>query len=121
MRFVLDNCTSPALKMPLNQAGHDVVHVQDVSLAIADDSVILEYARKEDRVVITQDRDFSNLLAGSGAVSPSIVYLRLVIRRPAVQVQALLQHLPALQNDLLAGAIVVIRDVGARVRPLPIP
>jgi predicted nuclease of predicted toxin-antitoxin system len=121
MFFLLDNCTSPTLKGPLELAGHDVVHVQDIGQGNATDTEILETARQLGRIVITQDRDFSNLLAGSGAATPSVIYLRLVNRRPANQAQAILTHLPAVRNDLLAGAIVVLTDMGCRVRPLPIP
>jgi len=47
----------------LQQQGWDVIRVSQVLPMGASDDEILEFARREDRVVITQDLDFSALLA----------------------------------------------------------
>jgi len=121
LRLLLDNCLSPQLKRPLGQAGQDVVHVRDLGLQRADDSVILGAARQDNRVVVTEDRDFSALLVGTGETRPSIVYLRRTNSRPANQVSQLVAHPPSVEADLNAGAIAVITDATVRVRLLPIP
>jgi hypothetical protein len=50
-------------------AGHDTVHVRDLGLAAADDRTILERARQDDRVIVTQDTDFGTLLAAALAAT----------------------------------------------------
>ena len=86
----------------------------------ARDPEILELARIEDRIVITQDTDFGTLLALSRAAAPSVILLRLADGRPATHLRLLLNHIPGIANDLTAGAIVVFGSRTIRVRRLPL-
>lgn len=45
------------------------MHASEVGLNDMDDDVIFPWARREERVVITSDADFSAMLAQSGAVA----------------------------------------------------
>ncbi len=49
MRFLLDNNLSPRLADPLRAAGHDVVHVRDIGLGSATDTVVIDEARAQGR------------------------------------------------------------------------
>jgi predicted nuclease of predicted toxin-antitoxin system len=120
MRLLIDNPVSPQIGPALASAGHDVQHVRDLGLAAADDRTILELARREDRVLITQDTDFGALLAAASASKPSVVLLRVSDARPANHIRLLLLSLPVAEKDLLQGAIVVVTDRGLRIRLLPI-
>jgi hypothetical protein len=52
---------------------------------------------------------------------PSVIlYRRRTRRRPHEQVLILLTNLPAVEEDLGSGAIVIIEDHGIRIRRLPI-
>lgn len=62
MRLLLDANLSPRIATVLGEAGHDVVHVFDIGLADAVDTVILEHAAAERRVVVSSDTDFGALL-----------------------------------------------------------
>ena len=46
----------------LRQAGYDVVTINELELSGSDDTVVLDYARKQERVLLTQNcRDFEVL------------------------------------------------------------
>ena len=121
MRFLIDNALSPQVADGLRQAGHDAVHVRDYSLAKADDPLIFERAAQEDRVVVSADTDFGTLLAMRRHKTPSVVLFRgPVPRRPATQVALLRANLPAIDEALGAGAIVVLEPARIRIRSLPI-
>ena len=97
MRFLIDNNLSPLLAERLKAAGHDVVHVRDIGLQASTDSVVLERARAEDRVLISADTDFGSLLARSHAPNPSVVLIRRLIgRRAADQLEIIQANLPSL-------------------------
>jgi len=49
MRFLIDNALSPKVSQALRDAGHDAVHVREVSLHQQNDSDILEYALSENQ------------------------------------------------------------------------
>ena len=121
MRFLLDNNLSPKLIDLLRAAGHDVTHVRDLGLAAAPDEVVLERARGEGRVLISADTDFGTLLARLHATSPSFVLIRRAAgRRAAEQAELLLGNLALVEDDLRAGAVVVLGEATIRIRRLPI-
>jgi predicted nuclease of predicted toxin-antitoxin system len=109
----------------LRQAGHDAVLVRDYGLAEADAAVIFERAAQEDRVVVSADTDFGTLLAQRQAQEPSVVLFRgATPRRPQAQAALLVANLPAVETDLLQGALMVIeprRVRVARCRFCPVP
>jgi predicted nuclease of predicted toxin-antitoxin system len=59
----------------LREAGHDVVAIAEVAKGATDDQV-LEHALKEDRVLITEDRDFGELVYARGRSSSGVILLR---------------------------------------------
>jgi hypothetical protein len=63
MNFVADAGISPRTVKFLLEQGHDVVHVRDIGMQRANDTEILELARSQDRIVLTFDLDFGDLLA----------------------------------------------------------
>lgn len=63
MKFLIDNALSPELAGLLREAGNDAVHVRDYGLHAAEDSVILERAGSEDRILVSADSDFGMLRA----------------------------------------------------------
>jgi predicted nuclease of predicted toxin-antitoxin system len=104
----------------LRTAGHDVSHVREVGLQAAADQVVLAAAEAEQRVVVSADTDFGTLLSRSGAKLPSVLLIRrLVGRRAAEQAATILANLPAVADDLEAGAIIVLTDEWVRIRRLP--
>ena len=56
--------------------GVDAIHVADLGLCAASDSVILKRAHELGRVVCTLDSDFHALMALSGAAQPSVILIR---------------------------------------------
>jgi predicted nuclease of predicted toxin-antitoxin system len=59
-------------------AGHrfEAVHWSTIGAATAPDAEILTWAKEHQFVVITNDRDFSAILAASAGASPSVVQVR---------------------------------------------
>ena len=83
--------------------------------------MILDYAVKDQRIVLSGDTDFGELQAMSNAALPSVVLLRRQGDRRAAQIAALvLANLEAVSEDLAAGAIVVLETDRVRVRRLPL-
>ena len=83
--------------------------------------MIMEWARENRRVIISNDTDFGTLLAQQGASEPSFVLLRQLQDRKADGLAALLlANLDAVADALTTGAVVTLTPRHLRVRPLPI-
>ncbi|MBF2076543.1 MAG: DUF5615 family PIN-like protein [Synechococcales cyanobacterium C42_A2020_086] len=120
LRLLADVHISPLTVAALNSHGYNTVRTTDLLPATAADEEILELARVEGRVVLTQDLDFSMLVALSNYGLPSLITLRLSSAKPDVVTQKLLEVLPSVEPELTAGAAVTISDDSVRVRQLPI-
>jgi predicted nuclease of predicted toxin-antitoxin system len=120
LRFVADVHISPLTVATLRQQGYDILRVTDVLPATTPDAEILEFARAENQIVLTQDLDFSALVALGGFIQPSLVTLRLSSAQPDVVSQRLLEVLPQLEQVLIEGSAITIEDNAVRFRKLPI-
>ena len=96
------------------------VHLVDEGLERLPDDKIIEKARRERRVLLTVDLDFSYLLAVSGATLPSVILFRLGNESYEIINQRLASVLNRFEKDLAAGAIISVSDCDFRVRQLPI-
>jgi predicted nuclease of predicted toxin-antitoxin system len=122
MKLLLDNNLSPKLVSLLTDAGHDVTHVRDHGMASADDSSVLALATETSRVLVSADTDFGTLLARTHATSPSFVLVRRVVGRRVPELAAVIaDNLLMVEDDLEAGAVVVLGNESLRIRRLPIP
>lgn len=104
----------------LSQHGHDVRHLSEEGLQRLSDPLILEKARREERLVITSDLDFADLLALGAYALPSVILLRLQNQTPASVIPRLLQVLTECREALTTGAIVTVEETRYRLRRLPI-
>lgn len=86
----------------------------------APDQEILAYARDTGRDLLTQDLDFSALLALSGMDRPSLVTLRMSTSEPETLTARLLEAESLLASALPEGCAITIEDSVVRVRKLPI-
>jgi predicted nuclease of predicted toxin-antitoxin system len=91
MKFVADeSCAGPVIRA-LRDAGHEVVAIADVARGATDEQV-LAYALKEDGVLVTEDRDFGELVHARGQSSPGVMLVRFQNRarksKPATVVEA---------------------------------
>lgn len=120
LRLLADVHISPLTVATLNSQGYNTLRITEILPATATDAEILEFARAQGRIVLTQDLDFSMLVALSSVRLPSLITLRLSSAKPRTVTQRMLEILPSVEAELIAGAAVTISDDSVRIRPLPI-
>lgn len=121
MRFLVDLNLSPRLALRLREAGHDALHAADLDLFTTADEQLIEIAREDERFVVSADSDFGTILARTHAQSPSIIFVRRTSGRRVDSLSDLVvANLAALEDELIAGSVVVLGEGVVRVRRLPI-
>lgn len=120
LKFLADIHISPLTVKELKNKGYDIIRITDKLPATASDKEIIQLARKEKLVIITQDLDFSAIIAQSGLNSPSVISLRVANAKPNIITQLLITILPLIEADIAEGAIVSIDEKEYRIKKLPV-
>lgn len=118
--LLVDLHISPKTVEVLRGAGYAISRVSDHLPATSSDEQIVELATRLHSAIVTQDLDFSALIARSGSASPSVLSLRIGNVAHQHVTNLLLDVLPMIQKELEQGAIISVDDFGIRIRPLPV-
>ncbi|HLA95028.1 MAG TPA: DUF5615 family PIN-like protein [Pyrinomonadaceae bacterium] len=101
----------------LRESGHNIVWVADSFPSIKDETV-LSLARLENRIIITFDSDYGELIYGKKMSPPlGVIYLRLNTSDPAEPAQLILKYLSVLAN-IFDGRFSVLTKNGVRYKLL---
>jgi predicted nuclease of predicted toxin-antitoxin system len=120
LKFLVDMPVTPQAVAHLEAKGHDALHASTAGIGTEDDSVILERARIDDRVVVTADLDYPRLLALLKADRPGVILFRGGSYSDA-EMLALLDRVLAQSETLeLERSITVVDQYRIRRRRLPI-
>lgn len=116
MKFLADENVEKAVVDLLRKRGHDVIYIAEKSPSLSDDEV-LKLARREHRILVTNDKDFGELVFLQGKLSDGILLLRLMdesASRKASYIDNLLRQM----KKELKGRFVVLTESGVRIRKL---
>ena len=120
MKLLADVNIAPRTVAFLRTIGHDVVRVPEVLDAASPDERIVEFAHADGRTILTQDLDFSAIVALSGRSAPSVITLRLPSARIEAVNDALAVVLPQLTEDVDRGVVASFDGNRLRRRLLPL-
>lgn len=114
MKLLLDACVWGGAKQYLQKQGHDVVWAGDWSDDPGDRD-ILHRAHKEDRILVTLDKDFGEIAILEGIPHSGI--LRLVDIAARKQGPVCSEVISRYGSELVPGAILTVEPGRVRVRP----
>ncbi len=121
MKLKLDENLDARLALLLQEAGHDVVTVRDQNMRGSEDQALYERCIAEGRILVSLDKDFSNLLRFPPKDTSGIVVLRGpddLFPTMRILVRTLIQ---ALANDAPTGKLWVVEPGRIRIHePLDI-
>lgn len=106
MRFLVDECTGPVVAEWLFNLGHDVFSVYDESPGL-DDENIIKIANLEKYILITNDKDFGELVFRKKRQHKGVVLLRLENESAQNKIKVLEQLLSSYENKLENNFIIV--------------
>ena len=111
---------SPSWVERLASHGFEGVHWSTIGAATAPDVEILMWANEHKFVVLTNDLDFSAILAASSGATPSVVQIRTQDLLSDEVVSIVAKAINAHREDVERGALLSIDEAGTRVRMLPL-
>lgn len=88
MRFLVDECTGPVVADWLSAQGHDVFSVYDLSRGMDDDDVF-EKAFAENRILLTNDKDFGEKAYRERRPHHGVILMRLDNERAESKIKVL--------------------------------
>ncbi|MFZ0927945.1 MAG: DUF5615 family PIN-like protein [Syntrophobacteraceae bacterium] len=112
MRFIVDECTGPAVARWLRAEQHDVFSVYDEARGIDDDEVI-HRAYAEHRVLITNNKDFGEKIYRERRLHRGLILLRLADERSTIKIEVL-RKLLSTYSDRIPGQFVVVTETKVR-------
>jgi predicted nuclease of predicted toxin-antitoxin system len=113
-----ESCARPVIQA-LRLAGHDVVSIAEVAPGTSDEAVLAR-AVTEKRILITEDRDFGELIYAQGNPSPGVILIRFQGPSSTAKMAAIVETVAILGTRLL-GAFVVVEPGRLRVSTRPAP
>lgn len=116
MKFLADECCDKALVEVLREDGHDVLYATE-SLQGEPDEIVLARAFSENRLLITEDKDFGELVYRLKKPTQGIILLRFDISDRDFKIprlRELLKH----ESQKLFGSFVVLETEKVRIRSL---
>jgi len=116
MRFLADENVPGDAVVQLEAAGHDIVWVRTVAPGSKDEDV-LALAAREERIILTFDKDFGELAWLAGLPASSGIVLFRLPTPAATDVGAILAARISERTDW-AGHFTVIEPGRVRMRPL---
>lgn len=114
MKFLLDVGVGKKVEDWLRDYGCDVLSVRDMDPR-AKDSQILQWAVELQRMIITMDKDFGELVYNSGLVHAGVLILRLEDADGDTKVEAIRQIIEN-YSDKMASRFCVYQEGKLRIR-----
>ena len=113
MHFLVDECTGPAVARWLRTQDHDVFSVYDDARGL-DDAAIITQAWQDNRILITNDKDFGEKIVREHYPHHGVIFLRLKDERAHNKIAVLKRFLSLYAEHLLTPQVIVVTETKVR-------
>jgi predicted nuclease of predicted toxin-antitoxin system len=117
VKLVADECCDAVLVAGLRSDGHDVLYVKEAAPG-ADDGTVLRLAFDQERLLLTEDKDFGELVVRLGLPARGIILMRVNPAHTNTKL-ARFRAVASSAASRVAGCFTVIDEKKTRFRPLP--
>lgn len=106
LKFLIDESSGKKLAIFLSQKGYDVKYVGNF-MPSSSDKEVLDFAEKENRILITNDKDFGELIFRLSKPSSGVILLRLKDESVNNKQKYILQVINKFSNKINKSFLVV--------------
>ncbi len=115
-RFLVDENLPRSLAVDLQALDYTAEHVYDIQMGGAKDPAVYAYAQSQHAIIVTGDKDFSNVLAYAPPHAGIVVVEVPDSLPPDARKRVILRELAALGGQSLENTLVIIEVGRARIR-----
>jgi predicted nuclease of predicted toxin-antitoxin system len=116
MRWLADECVDAVVVVQLRRLDHDVIYAAETASS-APDSEIISLADQQRRLLLTEDKDFGELVFRKKTPVPGLVLVRIEPEKRGLKWPRLEAAIARFGNGL-CGRFTVVEAARFRVRPL---
>ncbi len=116
LRLLIDESTGRKVARALAESGFDVLYVADVMRGAGDEK-ILQFAEQEKRILVTNDKDFGELVFRLMKPVTGVIFLRLASDVPQKRIEVLSKVIQNFQGKFI-GHFIVANEYKIRVRKI---
>jgi predicted nuclease of predicted toxin-antitoxin system len=116
VRLVADENCDFSIVLELRAAGYDVVSITE-KMPGADDQTVIDFARSERRLLLTEDKDFGQLVFAAAKENSGVILIRYPASARSALISAILKFLSE-NAESLYSRFVVLEPGRARVTRL---
>ncbi|MCD5409405.1 MAG: DUF5615 family PIN-like protein [Methanocellales archaeon] len=117
LKFLLDADMPRSSAEVIRSAGYDIEDVRDIGMGAAKDREIIEYALKNERIIVTRDADFGEILRYPKHPGGIIFRLPYTFRVEELN-KILKEFLNSVEEDKIRNAIIIVEVGRYRKRSL---
>lgn len=117
IRFLADESCDFAVVRALRAAGHDVKAIVEVCPGISDEEVML-IGIQEERVLLTEDKDFGWLVFAGAIDSVSVIFIRFPMQTRSILPETIVEFVKQAGNKLI-GSYAVVEPGRMRLTGIP--
>ena len=110
MKFLTDENIATSVAKFLRSQHHDVKDVKEEKLFGANDMELLGISVKENRIILTHDKDFANISHNRHIGHSGILILRLFDQSPTNVVEKLKRLFKEIPEKKLSTSVIIIRE-----------
>ncbi len=110
MKFLTDENIAKSVVDSLRKTGFNVKDIKEENLQGTSDKNILNLANNENRIIITHDKDFGNILYSTNIQHKGIILVRLKNQSPAKTAKILLNVLSSDIKNKIKDNLIIISE-----------
>ncbi|MBI4492331.1 MAG: DUF5615 family PIN-like protein [Chloroflexi bacterium] len=117
MRFLADESCDFSVVRALRAAGHEVLAVAEISSGAADE-VVIDLAVRQGRILLTEDKDFGQLVFANAQPSGGVILMRFPARARG-RLPKTVVDVTEQVGERLMGSFVVVQPGRSRISRSP--
>jgi len=116
MKFLTDENVYTQMVEAIRSFSHDVLDIKEQEMFGTEDEDIVQMAKEAERIIVTLDKDFSNILSYPPSQYQGIIVLRLSRLTISGATERLVEFLKTLTEDKIRGKLAIVEPSRVRYR-----